>query len=67
LTTHNSSVAVAADSDQYIILESSATEGNISVKGAIDDEKVKTSVISHLEGGIEPYNLKRKKYNQDLD
>ncbi len=67
LTTHNSSVAVAADSDQYIILESNATEGKIAVKGAIDNDEVKASVISHLEGGREPYNLKRKKYNQDID
>jgi hypothetical protein len=67
LTTHNSSVAVAADSDQYIILQSSATEGQISIKGAIDRNEVKNSVISHLEGGTEPYNLKRKKYNQDID
>ncbi len=67
LTTHNSSVAVAADSDQYIILQSNATEGQISIKGAIDRKDVKDSVISHLEGGTEPYNLKRKKYNQDID
>jgi hypothetical protein len=67
LTTHNSSVAVAADSDQYIILQSNATEGQISIKGAIDRKEVKDSVISHLEGGTEPYNLKRKKYNQDID
>ncbi len=67
LTTHNSSVAVAADSDQYIILQSNATEGQISIKGAIDSDEVKNSVISHLEGGPEPYNLKRKKYNQDID
>jgi len=67
LTTHNSSVAVAADSDQYIILRSNAIEGQILTKGAIDREEVKNSVISHLEGGPEPYNLKRKKYNQDID
>jgi ABC-type Mn2+/Zn2+ transport system ATPase subunit len=67
LTTHNSSVAVAADSDQYIILQSNAIEGQISIKGAIDRKEVKDSVISHLEGGPEPYNLKRKKYNQDID
>jgi PHP family Zn ribbon phosphoesterase len=67
LTTHNSSVAVAADSDQYFILQSNATEGQVLIKGAIDRDEVKNSVISHLEGGTEPYNLKRKKYNQDID
>lgn len=65
LTTHNSSVAVAADSDQFIIMQGDATEGVIVAKGAIDRDEVKKAVLSHLEGGREPYNLRRRKYNQD--
>jgi ABC-type ATPase with predicted acetyltransferase domain len=65
LTTHNSSVAVAADSDQFIIMQAGATEGTIMAKGAIDRDEVKKAVLSHLEGGREPYNLRRRKYNQD--
>ena len=63
LTTHNASVAVCGDSDQFIILESTATRGKISSKGAIDRKDVRDSVIQHMEGGEKPLSLKNQKYN----
>lgn len=64
LTTHNSSVAVSADSDQFIILDADAIKGEIIAKGAIDRDEVKKAVIDHLEGGDEPYELRQLKYNK---
>jgi Fe-S cluster assembly ATPase SufC len=63
LTTHNSSVAVAADSDQFIILSAGATAGKIIASGAIDRPEVRDLVINHLEGGPEPYGLRAQKYH----
>jgi ABC-type lipoprotein export system ATPase subunit len=63
LTTHNSNIGVASDSDNFIILKSSAKIGKIDCCGAIDKQKVKSEVINHLEGGDEPYELKNKKYH----
>ena len=63
LTTHNSSVAVASDSDQFIVLKAGATSGRIVASGAIDRPEVKKAVIDHLEGGEDPYILRSKKYN----
>jgi len=63
LTTHNSSVGVASDSDKFIILKSTAIQGNIECLGAIDRPKVRSEIIDHLEGGPDPYKLKSKKYN----
>lgn len=63
LTTHNSSVSVASDSDKFIILRSSAAQGDIECCGAIDRKEVRQEVIRHLEGGADPYKLKNKKYN----
>ena len=63
LTTHNSSVAVSADSDQFIVLEAGATSGKMVAAGAIDREDVREAVIKHLEGGQEPYKLRARKYN----
>lgn len=63
LTTHNSSVAVASDSDQFIVLKAGATAGRIVASGAIDRPEVKKAVIDHLEGGEDPYILRSKKYN----
>lgn len=63
LTTHNSSVGVASDSDQFIVLRSSASQGNVECFGAIDRQQVRSEIVKHLEGGPEPYKLKSKKYN----
>jgi hypothetical protein len=63
LTTHNSSVAVSADSDQFIVLKASANSGRVVASGAIDRPEVKKAVIEHLEGGEVPYILRSKKYN----
>jgi ABC-type cobalamin/Fe3+-siderophores transport system ATPase subunit len=63
LTTHNSSVAVSSDSDQFIVLDATANQGKIIHTGAIDRQEVRDQIIHHLEGGDEPYNLRTRKYN----
>lgn len=63
ITTHNSSVAVGADSDQFIFLDAGARYGQIVVSGAIDRPEVKSVVLNNLEGGPEPYKLRSRKYN----
>jgi hypothetical protein len=63
LTTHNSSVAVASDSDQFIVLTAGAIRGRVDKTGAIDGKEVRQLVIKHLEGGDEPYKLRSRKYN----
>jgi ABC-type cobalamin/Fe3+-siderophores transport system ATPase subunit len=63
LTTHNSTEAVAADSDQFIVLTAGAERGRAAAAGAIDRPKVREAVTRHLEGGEEPYLLRSRKYN----
>ncbi len=63
LTTHNSSVGVASDSDNFVVLRSNATQGYIQCYGAIDRLEVKKEIIDHLEGGPKPYHLRNRKYN----
>jgi ABC-type dipeptide/oligopeptide/nickel transport system ATPase subunit len=63
LTTHNSNVGVASDSDNFIVVKSTANQGTIECSGAIDRQKVRTEVVKHLEGGPDPYKLKSRKYN----
>jgi hypothetical protein len=62
-TTHNSSLAVASDSDQFIVMDASATSGWIQGTGSLEQGEIKTRVVEHLEGGPESYDLKRRKYN----
>jgi len=63
ITTHNPNVAVSSDSDKYHVLKGTASSGRIVCAGAIDLEHVAKEVIEHLEGGIEPYRLRGRKYN----
>lgn len=63
LTTHNPTVSVGSDSDQYIVLEATANQGKIRNVGAIDQKLVREEIIHHLEGGSEPYKLRSRKYN----
>ncbi|MFA4888226.1 MAG: AAA family ATPase [Candidatus Omnitrophota bacterium] len=62
-TTHNSSVAVASDSDKFTILQASANHGSILYSGSINCKEIKKEVIDYLEGGPDTYKQKRQKYN----
>lgn len=62
-TTHNSSVAVASDSDKFVILQAGAKAGKVLHSGSINKPNIKKEVIDYLEGGKETYSQKRKKYH----
>ena len=62
-TTHNSSISVSSDSDQFIVLEADGKKGWIVRSGSIDEKDIKDDVVGHLEGGYSAYKLKRKKYD----
>lgn len=62
-TTHNSSLAVASDSDKFVVLAADARHAVVVLDGAIDHEDVRQEVIKLLEGGTSTYFLKQRKYN----
>jgi PHP family Zn ribbon phosphoesterase len=62
-TTHNSSLAVASDSDMFVVLQADASHGEVFLDGAIDTQDVRDEVIKLLEGGERTYFLKQRKYN----
>lgn len=61
-TTHNSSISVASDSDQFTVLEADGNRGWVSKTGSIDQKAIRDEIIGHLEGGYDSYHLKRRKY-----
>ena len=61
-TTHNSSISVASDSDQFTVLEADGTRGWVARTGSIDQKQVREDIVDHLEGGPSSYDLKRRKY-----
>ena len=64
-TTHNSSLAVASDTDKFTILEAGATHGRVMYSGSMDHSPLSEEVITYLEGGIETYRTKYGKYRID--
>lgn len=63
LTTHNPNIGVNSDPDKYHILKAREARGEIVCCGAMDIETVRAEVIDHLEGGIDSYTLRGKKYH----
>lgn len=64
-TTHNSSVAVASDTDNFIILESGSEKGRIVFSGSMDSNEIGEEVLKYLEGGTVPYRRKHQKYRAE--
>jgi hypothetical protein len=62
-TTHNSSLAVASDTDKYLVVEGTAHSGKVILTGVIDEEGMKNEIIDYLEGGKPTYDKKAQKYN----
>jgi hypothetical protein len=63
LTTHNSSVAVASDTDKFTIVVADATKGEILFSGSMNSPDIKKEVIDYVEGGMNTYQLKKSNYN----
>jgi ABC-type multidrug transport system ATPase subunit len=64
-TTHNSSLAVASDTDKFTILEAGATQGRVMYSGSMDHSPMNEEVITYLEGGPDTYRAKFGKYRID--
>lgn len=53
-TTHNSSLAVASDSDKFVVLAADAQHADVVLDGAVDSEEVRREVISSLRAASRP-------------
>jgi ABC-type enterochelin transport system ATPase subunit len=62
-TTHNSSLAVASDTDCFSIIEGTATNGKVVHSGSMDHDPMSDEVLKYLEGGKDTYHLKLAKYD----
>lgn len=66
-TTHNSSLAVASDTDKFFVITSNGQRATVDSSGAMDTASVRKEVVEYLEGGNTAYNHKIAKYNYDTD
>ncbi|MDE3073851.1 MAG: AAA family ATPase [Chloroflexota bacterium] len=61
-TTHNSSLAVASDTDKFVVMEATATHGSVLYSGSMDHAPISEEVLKYLEGGDDTYRRKSSKY-----
>lgn len=61
-TTHNSSVAVASDTDKFIVVEGGASSGRVVFSGSMDHKPISEEALKYLEGGPDTYKAKYRKY-----
>ena len=59
VATHNPNILVSGDAEQVLLLGSS---GDVERYGSIDDAGIVDAVISLMEGGVEAFEKRKKKY-----
>jgi hypothetical protein len=64
-TTHNSSLAVASDTDKFLVIVGNSRQGSVIFSGSMDGVDINDEVLKYLEGDILAYRLKYEKYNID--
>lgn len=63
IVTHNPNIAVACDAEQIICCQMNKNAYKIEyISGAIEDTKIKKSVIDILEGTMPAFDLRKRKY-----
>jgi len=59
VATNNPNILVSGDAEQVLLLGSS---GDVERYGSIDDAGIVHAVISLMEGGVEAFEKRKKKY-----
>ncbi len=62
VATHNANIVVNGDADLVIELEATADCGWVANAGAIDDPVVRNAIVRTVDGGVEAFQLRQKKY-----
>jgi len=69
IATHNPNLVVNTDSEQVIIADynNKRTDGYIRyISGSLEDPSIKDQVCNILEGGLEAFEKRMKKYNSEF-
>ena len=62
VATHNANIVVNGDADLVIELQATANRGWIATSGTIDDPVVRDAIVRTVDGGVEAFQLRQKKY-----
>ena len=63
-SSHNANIAVNGDAELIIHFDhNEQSKGEVKLKGAIDADNIKNSILNIMEGGEKAFELRKKKYN----
>ena len=62
VVTHNANIAVLGDAEQIIVLGSTAERAIIVNRGSIDDDEIRASACTILEGSEEAFRRRARIY-----
>lgn len=62
VATHNANIVVNGDADLVIELQATANRGWIASAGTIDNPLVRNAIVRTVDGGVEAFQLRQKKY-----
>ena len=63
IVTHNANIPVNGDAEYVVSLSSDNRYLSISAEGTVENQKVKDEICEVMEGGIEAFETRAKKYN----
>lgn len=62
VVTHNANIPVNGDAEYVVSLSSETHNLKIQAEGTIEDEKVKNEICEVMEGGVEAFQTRAKRY-----
>jgi ABC-type cobalamin/Fe3+-siderophores transport system ATPase subunit len=67
VVTHNANIPVNGDADRIIVMENLRGGIGVRVEGPVEVAEVRHSVQNILEGGVEAFVAREKRYNNELN
>lgn len=63
IVTHNANIPVNGDAEYVVSLSSDTKNLKIQAEGTIEDEKVKNEICEVMEGGVDAFKTRAKRYS----
>jgi ABC-type cobalamin/Fe3+-siderophores transport system ATPase subunit len=67
VVTHNANIPVVGDADRVIVMENRERALRVREDGPVEVAPVRQAVQNILEGGVEAFVAREKRYNNELD
>lgn len=67
VVTHNANIPVVGDADRVIVMENRDRQIRVREDGPVEVDTVRQAIQNILEGGVEAFVARERRYNNELD